>query len=261
MKKFVRILRIFLITMGGLFTLGVVLAFTSGPFWMWYGLSMSKAGVNRPPDYIVVLGGGGMPSETGLMRCWYAAKTANYFSRAKVIIALPGDSRDSTSSISGMKKELVIRGIEPERILLEDSGTNTRAEALYIKTIISNIECRILNVERKSSLSEKLQHSSFNIQYSQFKSILIVTSPEHLRRAVLTFKKAGFVRVDGLPAFEEAIESDITFMGKSLGGRLWVPDIGNNITLRYEFWTQLHYEELLLRELFALGYYKLKGWI
>ena len=38
-------------------------------------------------------------------------------------------------------------------------------------------------------------------------------------------------------------------------------DIGNNITLRYQFWTQLHYEELLLREVFALAYYKLKGWI
>jgi len=71
-----------------------------------------------------------MPSESGLMRCWYTAKTANYFTRAKVIISLPGNARDSLSSINGMKKELVIRGIAPERILLEDSGTNTRAEAL-----------------------------------------------------------------------------------------------------------------------------------
>ncbi|MCX6287726.1 MAG: YdcF family protein [Bacteroidetes bacterium] len=254
MKKFVKILRIFLITMGGIFTLAVVLAFTSAPFWIWYNLSMSKAGVNRPPEYIVVLGGGGMPSETGLIRCWYTAKTANYFTRAKVIVALPGNVHDSLSSINGMKKELVTRGVEPERILLEDSGTNTRSEALNILKIISNIE-------QSKNANNKLQHSTFNIQYSQFKSILIVTSPEHLRRAVLTFRKAGFLKVDGIPAFEEAIESDITFMGKRLGGRLWVPDIGNNITLRYQFWTQLRYEELLLRELFALGYYKLKGWI
>ena len=105
-----------MISLGGIFTLIVVLAFTSGPFWIWYDLSVSKAGVNRPPDYIVVLGGGGMPSESGLMRCWYAAKTANYFTRAKVIIALPGNSCDSLSSINRMKKELVIRGVEPERI-------------------------------------------------------------------------------------------------------------------------------------------------
>ena len=243
-----------MISLGGIFTLIVVLAFTSGPFWMWYDLSVSKAGVNRPPDYIVVLGGGGMPSESGLMRCWYAAKTANYFTRAKVIVALPGNVRDSLSSINGMKKELVIRGIAPERILLEDSGTNTRAEALNILQIISNIEYRISNVEPD-------RNSKFNVPYSIFKSLLIVTSPEHLYRAVLTFRKAGFMKVDGVPAFEEAIESDLSFTGRRLGGRRWVPDIGNNITLRYQFWTQLHYEELILREVFALGYYWIQGWI
>jgi len=251
MKKF---LKIFMISLGGIFTLIVVLAFTSGPFWMWYDLSVSKAGVNRPPDYIVVLGGGGMPSESGLMRCWYAAKTANYFTRAKVIVALPGNVRDSLSSINGMKKELVIRGIAPERILLEDSGTNTRAEALNILQIISNFEYRISNVEPD-------RNSKFNVPYSIFKSLLIVTSPEHLYRAVLTFRKAGFMKVDGVPAFEEAIESDLSFTGRRLGGRRWVPDIGNNITLRYQFWTQLHYEELILREVFALGYYWIQGWI
>ena len=243
-----------MISMGGMFALIIILAFTSGPFWMWYDLSVSKAGVNRPPDYIIVLGGGGMPSESGLMRCWYAAKTANYFKRAKVIVALPGNTHDSLSSINGMKKELVMRGVASERIILEDSGTNTRAEALNVLKIISNIDQRISNIE-------SVQHSMFNIRYSKFKSLLIVTSPEHLRRAVLTFKKAGFLKVDGVPAFEEAIESDLSFTGRRLGGRRWVPDIGNNITLRYQFWTQLHYEVLILREVFALGYYKLQGWI
>lgn len=229
--------------MGSVFTLFILLAFTSAPFWMWYGLSMSRAGVNRPPDYILVLGGGGMPSESALMRCWYAAKTANYFTRAKVIVALPGKTSDSLSSINGMKKELTIRGIAVERILLEDSGTNTRAEALNIAKIIT-----------KHKLSRQPGAGSRE-------SILIVTSPEHIYRAVLTFKKAGFTNVDAIPAFEEAIESDLSFQGRRLGGRRWVPDIGNNITLRYQFWTQLHYEELLLREVFALGYYWVKGWI
>jgi uncharacterized SAM-binding protein YcdF (DUF218 family) len=250
MKKF---LKIFMISLGGIFTLIMVLAFTSGPFWMWYDLSVSKAGVNRPPDYIIVLGGGGMPSESGLMRCWYAAKTANYFTRARVIIALPGNAKDSLSSINRMKKELVIRGVAPERIMLEDSGTNTRAEALNIVKIITNYELRITN-------DKLIQNSKFVTRVFDY-SILIVTSPEHLRRAVLTFKKAGFLKVDGVPAFEEAIESDLSFTGRRLGGRRWVPDIGNNITLRYQFWTQLHYEELIIREVFALGYYWIQGWI
>ena len=136
-----------------------------------------------------------------------------------------------------MKKELILRGISPERILLEDSGTNTRAEALNVLKIVSNIEYR-----KKSS-------------------ILLVTSPEHLYRAVLTFKKAGFLKVDGVPAFEKSIEADLTFNARKLGARSWVPDVGRNITIRYQFWIQMDYEFLVLRESIALLYYKVQGWI
>ena len=195
-----------------------------------------------------------MPSESGLIRCWYAAKAANHFTKAKIIIALPGDTTTKKSSINSMKNELLIRGIAADRILLENTGTNTRAQALNIIQTISNIEQRMLN-------GDYIRNSKFVDRYSKFKSLLIVTSPEHLTRAVLTFKEAGFKKVDGVPAFEEAIEGDISFNGKKLGGRKWIPDIGKNITLRYEFWTQMNYEFLLLREFFALSYYKMEGWI
>ena len=237
MKHFWRILKGLLITIGSFAFVMVILAFTSAPFWIWYGLGVKKAGIQRPPDFIVVLGGGGMPSESGLMRCWYAAKVANHFPKTRVIIALPGDVKDSLSSVNQMKKELILRGISPERILLEDSGTNTRAEALNVLKIVSNIEYR-----KKSS-------------------ILLVTSPEHLYRAVLTFKKAGFLKVDGVPAFEKSIEADLTFNARKLGARSWVPDVGRNITIRYQFWIQMDYEFLVLRESIALLYYKVQGWI
>jgi uncharacterized SAM-binding protein YcdF (DUF218 family) len=250
MKRFRKTVVIFMTGMGVVFTLSLILAFTSAPFWMWYALSVSQAGVNRPPDYIVVLGGGGMPSESGLIRCWYGAKTATYFTHARVIVALPGDVRDSMSSVNGMRKELLIRGIQKERILMEDSGANTRAEALNVLRIVET-ECR----------HGIPAGAGGNRETAVRKSILVVSSPEHICRAVLAFRKAGFIKVDGLPAFEATIESDITFLGRKLGGRSWIPDIGNSITLRYQFWTQLGYEELLMRELVALGYYKLKGWI
>jgi len=223
-----------LVAFGSIAAVLVILAFTPAPFWTWYGMSMKNAGVNRPPDYIVLLGGGGMPSESGLIRTWYAAQTGNYFSRARIIIALPGDRNDSLSSVNLMKKELILRGIGRERIFLEDSGTNTRAQAVNIFNS-SLVTC----------------HSS----------ILIVTSPGHLYRAVLSFKKAGFIKVDGLPAFEQTIESDITYNAYKLGGRKFIPDVGSNIILRYQFWTQMNYELLILREWTALGYYKLMGWI
>ena len=116
-------------------------------------------------------------------------------------------------------------------------------------------ELRRLISFKKLRITNKL--SIVNCQLS----ILIVTSPEHLTRSVLTFKKAGFLKVDGVPAFETTIESDITFNDRMLGGRQWIPGIGGNLTLRYQFWTQLRYEELMIREYLAMFYYKLKGWI
>jgi uncharacterized SAM-binding protein YcdF (DUF218 family) len=240
-----KVLKALLAALGVVFVLQVLLALTPLPFHVWYRMGMKYSGISRPPDYIVVLGGGGMPSESGLMRCWYAAKAGGYFPDSKILIALPGDTADSLSSVNGMKNELILRGIAPERILFEDSGTNTRAQAL--------------NILRVASLPIHL-HPASGIQHPA-SSILIITSPEHLYRAFLTFKKAGFVKVDGVPAFEEAIEADITFQGKRLGGRHWVPDIGESITIRYGFWTQLRYEALVLREWLALGYYWVKGWI
>lgn len=215
----------------------IILALTSAPFWVWYGLGVKKAGIHRPPDFIVVMGGAGMPSESGLMRCWYAARVASHFTRAHIIVALPGDTTDEASSINGMKEELVLRGIAPGRIMVEDSGTNTRAQAV-------NIFKRIAN-------GGQIRPSS----------ILIVTSPEHLYRAVLTFKKAGFVKVDGLPAFQKDVEGDLSFNITKPGEKSLFLKLGDNITLRYQFWSQLHYEALVIREWMALLYYKLSGWI
>jgi uncharacterized SAM-binding protein YcdF (DUF218 family) len=239
-----KVFRIILLFFGAVFLFAIILAFTPLPFYIWYNHTVAKAGIHRPPDYIIVLGGGGMPSETALMRTWYGAKTANYFTKAKVIVALPGSLQDSLSSLNQMKKELLLRGVNENRIFLEDSGTNTRSQAMYILHRITN-----------SPIHSPVQ------QFTSSPAILIVTSPEHLRRAVLTFEKAGFRKVDGLPAFESTIESDVTFNDQQLGGRKWIPGIGGNITLRYRFWTQLRYEELMMREYLALFYYKMKGWI
>ncbi len=240
-------LRGFLLVAGAIAVVAVILAFTTAPFWIWYKMGVKTAGINRPPDYIVVLGGGGMPSESGLMRCWYGAKAARRFNRAAVIVSLPGEAGDSLSSVNLMKKELAIRGVAPERILLEDSGTNTRAEAIQVLKLINRQDLKSGNTGLQGNHGNRV-------------NLLIVTSPEHLLRAVLTFKKAGFLKVDGLPAFEKTIECDLTFTRKKTGGRKWMPDVGNNITVRYEFWRQMNYEFLALREYVALLYYKLQGW-
>ncbi len=237
-----------LIVLGAIAFFMIILALTSAPFWVWYDMGVKKAGIHRPPDFIVVMGGGGMPSESGLMRCWYAARVANHYTKSIVIIALPGDVNDSMSSVNQMKRELVLRGVSPGRIIFENSGTNTRAEAINVYKIIENIP--------KSSI---VHHQSSIVHHKS--SILIVTSPEHLLRAVRVFQKVGFLKVDGVPAFEKAIEADLNFSSRNLGARKWVPDVGRNITIRYQFWMHMEYEFLILREYFALAYYKLQGWI
>ena len=241
-----RILKYLFITFGSVCLILLILCFTSAPFWTWYGLSTKKAGVHRPPEYIIVLGGGGMPSGSALMRTWYAANAANRFTRSKIIIALPGDTADRLSSVNLMKEELILRGIDRSRIMLEPLGTNTRSQAINIMKMITDYGLRITN---KSYIVHRTS------------SILIVSAPEHIYRAVLTFKKAGFMKVDALPAFENSIESDITYNDRLLGGRKWIPDLGNNITLRYRFWTQMMYEQSVMREVAAIVYYKIKGWI
>jgi uncharacterized SAM-binding protein YcdF (DUF218 family) len=247
MNRIKRLFFFILGTAGALFLLLLFLAMTSIPFHLWYRLSLAEAGINRPPDCIVILGGGGMPSESGLMRCWYGAAVALQYPRAGIIIALPGDTADSTSAVYGMKQELMVRGVPAARIGFENSGTNTRAQALLLAEKIAKQQHLGTGMP---PVDEKLKAG-----------ILLVTAPEHLNRAVKTFRHAGFLLVDGLPAFESAIESDISLKGRTLGGRRWVPDLGDNLTIRYRFWTQLRYEMLVIREWMAIGYYWVKGWI
>ncbi len=230
-KLFKSILLIF----GIIYLLLVVFAFTSGPFWVYYWLGTSNIKPVENTEYFLLLGGGGMPEESNLMRSYYAAEAALKVPDAKIIIALPGDTGNAESSICLLAHELMVKGVSPERIIYEPHGTNTRAQALRI--------------------------SALNINGIKEKDVTIITSPEHMKRSILTFRKLGFANVDGYPAFHMAIESDIKFDNRKIGGRNYIPDIGNNISFRYRFWTHLKYEILIIREFAALFYYKLNGWI
>lgn len=218
---------------GVFFLICLLLAMTTLPFWGYHWLGISESELKQEPETIILLGGGGMPSESNLIRSWYTEQAAKNFKDAKVLIAMPGNVSDSLSTPRLMKKELVVRGVDPERILFEDTGTNTRAQALYCKDLLDESE-----------------------------PILLVTSPQHMRRAVLSFRKTGFENVNAFPAFEDAVEADLSFKDDNLGGnKKMVPDVGESIQVRYQIWTHLKYEILIARELMALAYYRLRGWI
>ena len=96
---------------------------------------------------------------------------------------------------------------------------------------------------------------------TRYTSLMLITSPTHLYRSVLTFKKAGFLKVDGIPTFEKDLETDLSFNSGKLGGKKYIPDVGESMTLRYKFWTHLSFEAEILREYAAIGYYWVMGWI
>lgn len=211
-----------------------VLCFSPVPWRVYRWLSTDPAQAANP-SFIVVLGGGGIPSETGLMRTYEAAAVAARFPAATVVVALPAEGAPETSSTGRMKAELVMRGVAADRILLEPQGRNTREQALNVAKMIPGAETN---------------------------TVLVVTSPEHVKRAVLSFRKAGLGGTSGSPAFEESADYELNYDQKDLGGAERPgPDIGNRPMLRYQFWNNLGYLERSARELAALAYYKWMGWI
>ncbi len=235
-KRLLIYIRSLLLTFGSLFLFAVVLSFTTLPYWGYYWLGTSQSKITENPEYIVLLGGGGMPSESNLMRAFFVFKAALEFPGSRIVIATPGDTSDLKSTARLVAAELISKGIDSKRILYEQTGTNTRMEALCLQ--------------------------KFDKGQIKQKPILLVTSPEHMRRSVLVFRKLGFTRVSALPAFENALEADLAFKDDELGGnKKIIPNIGGHTSVRYQFWNHLKYEILITREMTALGYYWLRGWI
>ena len=91
-------------------------------------------------------------------------------------------------------------------------------------------------------------------------NLLVVTSPEHLRRTIKCFNKAGFQQVRGMAAYEGTVDFNLSLKNQILKGKESIPNV-ENTKLRYTFWNYLKLEIDTYREYFALFYYKIKGWI
>ncbi len=215
----------------------IILCFTDYPFWTYYWMGTHQTEFHQEPDAIIVLGGNGMPSGSGLMRTFYASKLAKTFPYAGVFIALPHHSNDITKSDAWkMKHEIMLRGIDSTRIRLETDGYNTRKQAMNIARML------------KPGLDSVL--------------VVLVTSPEHMYRAIKTYKKTGFENIAGYSSFSSDLAPG-SLKDKSLRekDKSLLSKTETNLDLRYNLWTQLKYEILIIREWFAIGYYKVKGWI
>lgn len=223
-------LKYILISSGIIFLLLSVLAFTRIPFdvQLWIGTSESK--YSFTPDYIVMLGAGGMPEGENLIRLFYTLQAARTYPEAKIILAQSLD----TAVSNYMKTELVLHNIESSRIFVENSGTNTRGQALAVAR------------DFKDALAKK---------------VIIVSSPLHMRRAIKVFKKIGFKNVGGEPCFAQSVFPDLSYNHSKIGGKRYLPDVSSSMKIRYNFWNYFGIEIGCLREFSALFYYRLNGWI
>lgn len=215
-----------LIFLGLVFGTMLALAFTDYPFYAYADLGTVESNYSESPEVIILLGGEGMPSADGLMRCYTAAEKALYYPETKIIIALPENKLSDEPFMASelMATELTMRGIDKTRISFERQGTNTHEQAV---SILNTIESS--------------------------KRLLIVTSPEHMTRAAACFKKEGFQFVGGSPAFEH----DLTPESLKEEGQSYTP----SLAWRYNLWSYLQYEIRVGREYVALAYYRLRGWI
>ena len=230
LRIFLSIFKNFIYTLGYFFLFLIIFAFTRIPYDVHRWLGLHHSSYDFTPDYIIFLGGSGMPSESNLMRLFYVSRLATQYPDAKIIIAHPKD----TLVISAMRDELMTNDVDSLRILVEKNGTNTREQALQL--------------------------TSFEKGINQ-KPILLVTSPENMYRTIRTFRKAGFAKVGGQSAFENAMFVDLSYNHKQIGGKKYIPDISANTNLRYTFWNYFKLEITCLREFTAILYYKLNGWI
>ncbi len=232
LQKAIALFNKFVFGIGLIALVFVVLSFTDYPYYAYHWLGTANAKITQKPDYIVVMGAGGMPSAKGVLRCYFAGKAAEMYPDARLIVTLPADSAGFAQSAHQlMIDELVARGIDSNRILSEYKGSNTYTQAREIRQMITEPS----------------------------PSLILITSPDHMYRSVLTFKKQGFDKTSGLATFEHALDQELLFEKDESG---MVTDKSSQMLgLRYNFWGYLTYQIIVLREYLAIAYYKVRGYI
>lgn len=210
------------------------------------------------PTHILVMGGSGVPGESGLIRLWYAADAAAKHPGAPVWMALPcaeGDRGDPAAA--AYAGELRLRGVEDVRCEPRACGANTREQALAL--------VRALDAGGAAAAAAA--------EGQDAPRVLLVTSPEHVRRACLAVRRAArdagrAIEVHGLAAENLSLDDHIAASDASAAmartdGEA-APDGGSGgapAAFRYDFWNNAEYTLRSAREAVALLYYRARGWI
>lgn len=188
-----------------------------------------EAPAEQPPTHIFLPSGGGIPSESGLMRTYAAAAQAAAFPDARLLLAVPGES-DARAYIA----ELALRGVSPDRITLLP-GINTRTQ---VRSILEALPPRTPG--------------------APLPVVLVVTSPEHIRRTAATLHRiAPRLPVRAAPAWAESLShGDAEYVSPVAAAAAGLPPH----TIRYSCWNNLRYLSDAARETLALAWYRLLRW-
>ena len=191
MKRLAKSITITFFSLGILFFLMLALAFTSAPFYMHYRLGQNpKDDVEvSHPQLVMMFGGAGMPSEDNLMRLYHTAALARHFN-VPVLLVHPEDSLCQAE----MTRLLRQGGIDS--VLYMTEGANTRSQAV-----------ELMNAYPELSKKE----------------LIVVTSPEHVRRTVKCLNKVGFQHALGVAAYPATVDFDLSLKDERLGGNEAVP--------------------------------------
>lgn len=166
----------------------------------------------HPAEAIVVLGGGLKPGGSlGISTRERVDYGIHLFKVGfgEYLILSGGDKASGRVEAEKMYKLVLNKGIPSQVVLKESGSSNTHENALYTKKILSRYR-----IEEK---------------------IILVTSPYHMRRALLCFKQQG---VEVLPA-----------------------PVKNSEIYTYGFYQNLRNLELLMHEFLAFAWYEYVGWI
>lgn len=141
------------------------------------GLILSQWGAKASPgaDYVIVLGAQWKSNGPSYVLQKRLDKAVDYLIEnpdTLVIVSGGKGPNEPISEAEGMKAYLVEKGIAQERILVEDTSTNTRENLVYSAEL----------------LDEKEQ------------KVVLVTNNFHMFRALGIAKKQGYVYVEGLAA-------------------------------------------------------------
>ena len=228
-KKVKRFIHLTLLIIGAVALIMVVLSFTDLPYYAYHKLGTTNTKLSSAPTHIVLFGGSGMPTPDGLIRAYYTAEIANKYDSIYIIIANPDELLAIRDTAASYTHELVIRGIDSNRIRYDTIGYNTYTQAINIANMIFT-------------------------DTTKFKTVLVVTTPEHMYRSVKCLQKAGIDSVGGVASFELPLDEEMLVKK----GKLTKLE-KDKLNLRYNMWSYLNYELVVMREYLAIGYYKLRG--